>query len=102
MRELVMTPYGLKPLKRLNSLKEKPAFERGWSWRNLFKYVCEDCGATQYVGLLMFERAARPRCMNCGSVRLEPVTSEAKDRLKVSAAASKDYYEHNHSFPSMS
>lgn len=37
-------------------------------------YVCQECQARQTLKAGEFDRAARPRCVGCGSVRLEPAT----------------------------
>jgi len=42
------------------------------------KYLCEDCGAESWHHWIERNRAARMRCTNCGSARLEFATTEAK------------------------
>lgn len=45
------------------------------------KYRCDDCGATRMLHWVELNRASRPRCMACGSQRLEPYSEQAiKDR----------------------
>lgn len=35
-----------------------------------YRYTCEDCGADNEVHPHEHNRAARPRCTSCGSIRL--------------------------------
>ena len=49
--------------------------------KNLFKYQCAECGWTGFFHLNEFVRRCRPRCQGCGSTMLDPVTSEAQDRI---------------------
>lgn len=42
-------------------------------------YECEECHARRFVAWIELNRASRPKCMGCGSVRLELVTEEAKE-----------------------
>lgn len=42
------------------------------------KYRCEECSHEQFVHWVEFNRATRPRCSKCGSVRLEVVSEYAK------------------------
>ena len=49
--------------------------------KNVFKYRCDDCGEEQMRAKLEFSRRTRPRCTACGSTWLEPVTSEAANRI---------------------
>ena len=51
------------------------------STRNTFKYRCADCGWTGMFGLYEFARRCRPHCQECGCTMLDPVTTEAQDRI---------------------
>ena len=44
------------------------------------RYVCADCGKATMLALRTFDRAGRPRCVACGSIRLDPGAS-ATDTL---------------------
>lgn len=47
-------------------------------------YECDDCKTRRFVDFLELNRAAKPRCMNCGSTRLELVSEDAKaDRARL-------------------
>lgn len=47
-------------------------------------YRCDDCGERRFVAWVELNRAARPKCMGCGSARLELVSEEAvKDRERL-------------------
>jgi DNA-directed RNA polymerase subunit RPC12/RpoP len=41
-------------------------------------YECGDCKERHYLAWRDFNRAARPRCAGCGSVRLELCSTEGK------------------------
>ena len=49
------------------------------STRGKRKYRCEECKNEQFLHWVELNRRTRPRCTGCGSVRLEPVTKEAKE-----------------------
>jgi len=58
--------------------------------RNQFKYRCDDCGATEYLPLIAFNRHNRPRCSSCGSTWLERTHDEAEAKvMRATAAASE-------------
>lgn len=42
------------------------------------KYRCEECGEESFRHWVERNRAARMRCLGCGSARLELVSEEAK------------------------
>ena len=42
------------------------------------KFQCDECKTIRFVNSMERVRAAKPRCMNCGSTRLEPVSEGAK------------------------
>lgn len=42
-------------------------------------WVCADCKAESWEHWIRLNRAARPRCPSCGSLRYEMKTKEAKD-----------------------
>lgn len=41
-------------------------------------YECEECHERRMVRWVELNRASRPKCMGCGSIRLELVSDEAK------------------------
>lgn len=43
------------------------------------KYECQECKAWRFVHWTELERRTRPRCMACGSTRLEPASEGAKE-----------------------
>jgi transposase-like protein len=45
------------------------------------KFQCEECKAIRFVHWAERNRAARPKCMKCGSTRLEPASEGAKDDI---------------------
>jgi len=49
--------------------------ERGRRGQNRL-HECEDCKARRHIRVVEFNRAARPRCWGCGSIRLVPVVDE--------------------------
>ena len=55
--------------------------------KNNFKYRCEDCGTEQFHNRFSFTRAARVRCVGCGSTRLDEVTPEATNRRLIAQTA---------------
>lgn len=51
-----------------------------------YLYECDDCHERRYVDKMEANRAAKPRCMKCGSTRLEIVSKDArKDRARLNA-----------------
>lgn len=42
-------------------------------------YECEDCHTRRFVPWVELNRASRPKCYGCGSIRLELVSDNAKD-----------------------
>lgn len=47
-------------------------------------YECEECRVRRWVRWVELNRAARPKCMACGSTRLELVSEDAKkDRARL-------------------
>jgi DNA-directed RNA polymerase subunit RPC12/RpoP len=42
------------------------------------KYRCADCGADRMVHWVERNRASRPRCLACGSQRLDPQSVAAR------------------------
>jgi len=51
-----------------------------------YLYECDDCHARRFVSWVEQNRAAKPRCMGCGSTRLELVSDDAKeDRARLNA-----------------
>ena len=40
-------------------------------------YQCDDCHEQQFIHWVELNRAAKPRCLKCGSSRLEMVSPEA-------------------------
>lgn len=42
-------------------------------------YKCEECYERRFIAWVELNRASKPRCMKCGSTRLELVSDEAKD-----------------------
>lgn len=49
--------------------------------RNMFKFVCVDCGAERRLRRHEMSRRSRPRCLECGSTFLEPKTQECWNRM---------------------
>jgi DNA-directed RNA polymerase subunit RPC12/RpoP len=47
-----------------------------------FKYKCDSCGEFTHLTKKDRNIAAIPRCRYCGSTWLEPVTENAKDKMK--------------------
>ncbi len=47
------------------------------------KYQCEDCKSTFMVHWIEFNRAARPRCIACGSACIEPYSPRAKEDREI-------------------
>ncbi len=43
------------------------------------KYRCQECGHEQYLHWTERDRRSRPRCMGCGSARLDPASQGAKE-----------------------
>lgn len=51
-----------------------------------YLYECEDCHARRFVSTREANRAARPKCLRCGSIRLELVSEDARnDRASLNA-----------------
>lgn len=47
-------------------------------------YECEECHARRFVSWVELNRASRPKCMACGSTRIELVSEEAvNDRARL-------------------
>ena len=47
-------------------------------------YECDDCHERRMVSWIELNRAAKPKCMGCGSTRLELVSEDAKkDRQRL-------------------
>ena len=42
-------------------------------------YRCDECGAQRFVAWVESIRASRPRCMACGSTRLNLVSEAARE-----------------------
>ena len=55
-----------------------------------FKYVCEDCFSETRVSRKERDRAARPRCIECGSVRIVPKTAYAVKTERITARGAKE------------
>lgn len=47
------------------------------------KYQCGDCKETFMVHWIEFNRASRPRCVGCGSQRIEPYSEQAKEDREI-------------------
>lgn len=45
------------------------------------KWRCLSCGTESWEHWITLNRAARPKCPSCGSIRYEPKTREAKDNM---------------------
>lgn len=45
------------------------------------RYRCLECGMTRMVRACEHDRASRVRCASCGSLAMEPDSSEAKKQL---------------------
>lgn len=61
--------------------------------RGQFKWKCLDCKAETFFERRELIRAARPKCSACGSVAIEPVTREAKQRLAVADIVHREQVE---------
>ena len=61
--------------------------------RNVFKYRCLDCKAEEMIWRGSMVRVTREKCSSCGSLYLEPVTKEAKDRTGLGQNAKIDFDE---------
>lgn len=44
-----------------------------------YLYECDECHVRRFVSWVEQNRAARPKCMACGSARLELVSDDAKE-----------------------
>jgi hypothetical protein len=42
-------------------------------------YECEECRERRFVAWVELNRAAKPKCLGCGSTRLELVSDDAKE-----------------------
>lgn len=62
------------------------------SLRGKRKYRCEDCGNEQFLHWKELIRRSRPRCLACGSYRLEPITKEAREERDIGY---RNILEHN-------
>ena len=59
--------------------------------RGTFKYICEDCGAENWLSARARSSRFRPKCIECGSTWLEPSKgSEASERIATAKAAANE------------
>ena len=65
-----------------------------WMKRMQRKFKCDDCGAENWLHWTERTRRSLPRCTNCGSSFLSPVTKEAKEDIRVAGEAAKSFHGH--------
>jgi len=64
-KEMVMTSYGLKPLRRI--LHGKELSDLKYKTRDKQKYVCQHCNYAVWLDLADSSNGGKFHCINCGS-----------------------------------
>lgn len=77
IREAIANPTASQEVDALKKTQQSDTEDAKQPKKRLFE--CEDCKGRRFVSWVELNRAAKPRCMACGSTRLELVNDDAKD-----------------------